>query len=256
MTDIDLVKLKELALSASSGCWHQETEHECAWNVVDENGIQVAIMQQRTTIRDNPKQTDRAANAAFIAGANPAVILTLIEQLEAARIQIDGANDRCRLIFYAKNHWADRARAAEAELKRRDEQEPAAFTSQANLDAISSKPAKQLEFLTGDKSVYRNPVALYTTAVPAVLPPEVTPADAECSYSAGRAEAWASGANWMREKVKAMSCQPEKVVKLPAAEKDGGTDWQGDITAGCVNRMRGKCIEGLEAAGVKWVEGE
>jgi len=141
MKDIDLVKLKELALSASSGCWHQETEHECPWNVVDENGIQVAIMQQRTTIRDNPKQTDRAANAAFIAGANPVVILALIEQLESAQRAEGAAKTR---IAELERQWEfrsptpdayeaackalgkhrQRADAAEAELKRRDDAVP------------------------------------------------------------------------------------------------------------------------------------
>jgi|GEM_PF-2641358 len=49
--------------------------------------------------------------------------------------------------------------------------EPVAYTSQANLDALAKKPPKTLEFMTGDKSVYRNPVTLYTES-PAPVTPE------------------------------------------------------------------------------------
>lgn len=68
-------------------------------------------------------------------------------------------------------------------------------------------------------------------------------------------------AEWMIEtgkvtdlKVLYTAAQPLKVVELPLPENDGGTDWQGDITAGCVNQMLGKCINALNAAGVKWVQ--
>ncbi|QHJ81462.1 MAG: hypothetical protein [Bacteriophage sp.] len=36
------------------------------------------------------------------------------QRAEAAEAQRAGAEDRCRIMFDAKNHWADRARAAEA----------------------------------------------------------------------------------------------------------------------------------------------
>jgi len=87
----------------------------------------------------------------------------------------------------------------------------------------------------------------------ALLPPEMTMTD--CVKKRIDTE-FMAGYNQAISDAKALGCQSAKVVKLPPAEKDGGTDWQGDITAGCVNRMRDKCLAALDAAGVKWVEGE
>ena len=81
---IDLAKLKQAALAATPEApeWHQETEHDCPWNIVDSNGVQVAITQQRTAVSQNVKQTDRAAVAKFIAAADPATVLALVRQVE------------------------------------------------------------------------------------------------------------------------------------------------------------------------------
>lgn len=40
----------------------------------------------------------------------------LQQKLDAAEVEKTGAEERCRMMFDAKNHWADRARAAEAKL--------------------------------------------------------------------------------------------------------------------------------------------
>lgn len=40
----------------------------------------------------------------------------LRQRAEAAEIEKSGAEERCRMMFDAKNHWAGRARAAEAKL--------------------------------------------------------------------------------------------------------------------------------------------
>lgn len=40
----------------------------------------------------------------------------LEQEKEAAEVEKAGAEERCRMMFDAKNHWADRARAAEAKL--------------------------------------------------------------------------------------------------------------------------------------------
>ncbi|WP_033782042.1 hypothetical protein [Pantoea sp. 9140] len=43
--------------------------------------------------------------------------LSALEQrAEAAEVEKAGAEERCRMMFDAKNHWADRARAAEAKM--------------------------------------------------------------------------------------------------------------------------------------------
>ncbi|WP_228299227.1 hypothetical protein [Klebsiella pneumoniae] len=79
----EVLALKQLVSGASQGSWHQEFEHDCPWNIVDENGVQIAITQQRTPVRDNPKQTDRTANAAFMAAASPTAVTALFELTEA-----------------------------------------------------------------------------------------------------------------------------------------------------------------------------
>lgn len=79
----EVLALKQLVSGASQGSWHQEFEHDCPWNIVDENGVQIAITQQRTPVRDNPKQTYRTANAAFMAAASPATVTALFELTEA-----------------------------------------------------------------------------------------------------------------------------------------------------------------------------
>lgn len=51
---------------------------------------------------------------------------------------------------------------------------------------------------------------LYTAPPPAALPPEVTEQDAPLGCSAHGANCWMVGANWMRERTKALGGQPPK----------------------------------------------
>lgn len=44
---------------------------------------------------------------------------------------------------------------------------PVAWTSQSNLDAVALEIPNNLEFMSGDKGVYKKPVPLYTTPQPA-----------------------------------------------------------------------------------------
>lgn len=79
--------LKAAAEKATHGQW-LVTEQDCRWNIDDENGRAIAIAQQRKPIRDDYKQAERTANAEFIALANPANILALVEALEKAQQRI------------------------------------------------------------------------------------------------------------------------------------------------------------------------
>lgn len=76
-----LDELKAAALAATPGPWLIADENT-PWNILDAIGFDVAISQQRTTVHHNPKQTDRTANAKFIAAANPAAVLALLAELE------------------------------------------------------------------------------------------------------------------------------------------------------------------------------
>lgn len=95
---------------------------------------------------------------------------------------------------------------------------------------------------------------VYAAAPPAVLPHKLSmDIDPELQGEFRVHEAIRrKGFNQALDAALELGAQPQKVVELPAPEKDGGTDWQGDITAGCVNRMRDKCIAALDAANVKW----
>ncbi|MFM4167610.1 ead/Ea22-like family protein [Klebsiella pneumoniae subsp. ozaenae] len=77
-------RMKAAAEKATHGQW-LVTEQDCRWNIDDESGRAIAIAQQRTPIRDDYKQAERTANAEFIALANPANILALVEALEKAQ---------------------------------------------------------------------------------------------------------------------------------------------------------------------------
>ena len=76
---LDIQKLKQAAQKATQGQWIVESQ-DCRWNVTDAEGVQVALAQQRTATRDDPKQADRTANAEFIALANPENVQVLISQ--------------------------------------------------------------------------------------------------------------------------------------------------------------------------------
>lgn len=58
--------------------------------------------------------------------------------------------------------------ALQVKLAELEKQEAAAWTSKANLDALKSEPGKTLEFMTRDKSIYSNPVPLFTRPAPAI----------------------------------------------------------------------------------------
>ena len=87
-------RMKAAAEKATHGQW-LVTEQDCRWNIDDESGRAIAIAQQRTPIRDDYKQAERTANAEFIALANPANILALVEALEKAQ-QVD--EELCKLL--------------------------------------------------------------------------------------------------------------------------------------------------------------
>lgn len=101
-------------------------------------------------------------------------------------------------------HWKQRAEAAEAErsalqdgfaeaIRHKDrladelnelaKQEPVAWTSQANLVTLKSEQCKTLEFMTGDKSIYSNPVPLYARPAPAVSLAELVPCPYPCGWN-------------------------------------------------------------------------
>ncbi|HBT0294233.1 TPA: ead/Ea22-like family protein [Klebsiella pneumoniae] len=110
-------RMKAAAEKATHGQW-LVTEQDCRWNIDDESGRAIAIAQQRTPIRDDYKQAERTANAEFIALANPANILALVEALEKAQQKIDELeNDEVRQRLANAEHQLYMAELAKHNLK-------------------------------------------------------------------------------------------------------------------------------------------
>lgn len=173
MKDIDLVKLKA-DISARKGMPDFSAHHN-------------APFERMKTINET------------MSSFTPDVVESLIEQLEAAQHERDEWIEQSRANTFLYAAMKARAELAEAELKRRDAQEPVGWQ-------FKSVNGDWLGLLNWDGKNYAikegcevRPV--YADAPAAVLPPEVSASDAECSMSPERAEAWASGANWMREQV-------------------------------------------------------
>lgn len=96
----------------------------------------------------------------------------IINEYEAAMFAANEAGYAGMTAEQVIRSLAERAEAAEAKLEM---QKPVAWTSQANLDTLKSEQCKTLEFMTGDKSIYSNPVPLFTPAAPAVSLAELVP---------------------------------------------------------------------------------
>lgn len=98
----------------------------------------------------------------------PEVIIALIEQLEAAQRERDEAVLLRLEVSGALSSATVRYEQAEAELKRRDAQEPVAWISERNLKNLG----KQFSVYVKHEPVMVRPVALYTH--PAALPPKIS----------------------------------------------------------------------------------
>lgn len=83
------------------------------------------------------------------------VLLTasgIVQRAEAAEVEKAGAEERCRMMFDAKNHWADRAREAEGKLAELEKQGRILFNIKLPSDApdlINLSPDQQTEFNRG-----------------------------------------------------------------------------------------------------------
>jgi len=286
MTDIDLVKLKERysvpEVPKCRVCGGELTLQRagdgptiwgCSGMIDDPTGERNWIYAEGRSCADEHYERSRWSD--YRRGGDSDVI-ALIEQLEATQRERDELTHKDYLTWHAAAcKFRQRAESAEAELKRRDEQEPVPKLSPERITEIMQDAWNEWCDDTGcypDDFEYKNEQLFFdagrwayliaervvnAAAHAAVIPPEKRKLENAPEYlEKGAKLTWMSGYNQAILDAKTLGCQPEKVVKLPPAEKDGGTDWQGDITAGCVNRMRDRCIAALAAAGVKWVEGE
>jgi len=125
----DLNKLKELAGKATPGPWAMAIDWERAAvystskDAYPEGKRVVCSGNQNNKGRYNAESWSGSdwSDAAFIAAANPATVIGLIEQLEAAQRRIAEVEARLRGTEESLIAAVDHAEAAEAELSRRGE---------------------------------------------------------------------------------------------------------------------------------------
>lgn len=80
---LDLDLLEQAGNKATSGSWTTENPSETKWNVYDAEGNDIAIAQQVRSLKEDPKQEERTANAQWIAIASPKSILELTNKVRA-----------------------------------------------------------------------------------------------------------------------------------------------------------------------------
>lgn len=86
----DLDALERLAMLATPGPWTDETEKgETYPHCVTADGYYIASAHAAC-----PRSEDGAENAAFIAAANPSVVLALIAEVRALRERVDAHIER------------------------------------------------------------------------------------------------------------------------------------------------------------------
>jgi hypothetical protein len=83
----DVGELERLARAATPGPWH--VQGVGIGGIEDTDGNVIAQAQQFKPVRNKDDLNDRIQNAAFIAAANPAAVLALIDRVRAAEAERD-----------------------------------------------------------------------------------------------------------------------------------------------------------------------
>lgn len=88
-----------------------------------------SALQQKLDAAEAKSDHDRIQIELLIAALDNEQLLCkrAEHRAEAAEVEKTGAEERCRMMFDAKNHWADRARAAEEKLAELEKQEPVEY---------------------------------------------------------------------------------------------------------------------------------
>lgn len=208
----DLNKLKDLAKKATPGPWAAASDWERA--AVYSTSKDAHPKGKRVVCSGNQNNDGRYNaeswsgsdwnDAAFIAAANPSVIINLIERLEAAEARLANPDAWVRGLEESLIAANDRAEAAEAELERLMAQEPIMFGitdcdgkpyfDEICVDADGGLLADVVDSLNEvveahdveNESCY-SVVALYTAAQPAALPDYFAELVAKARHSAEKA---------------------------------------------------------------------
>lgn len=103
MSNIDKQSLRTAAENATPGEWCTDDYH----GVIADAGLNANYYIASCSGPDN------RSNKRFIAAANPAAVLALLDELEAAENRIAEVESQRRMAFMACNRWEDKFREAE-----------------------------------------------------------------------------------------------------------------------------------------------
>jgi|GEM_PF-6146258 len=255
MSNIDLNKLKKLAIAATPGEWQfRPTTPFMDAEIASENNVRVVNLLAGDVSK---------ANSEFIAAVSPSTIIAIIEQLEAAQrsnsAQDDHINQQQNRIDSLEKTNAELGKElckAQAELARRDALEPVAYwrkyfraNGSCHADGINEKkyhlqnPPHAIDGGTYEVT------PLYTAAPAAVLPEKLVYGNENCL---GCTEEFIAGYNHRIEDDKSLGCQPVKEVVLPKEAYFEDDECPEIIKAYIAKDL----ISALDAAGVKWREAE
>ncbi|WP_208950680.1 ead/Ea22-like family protein [Rahnella sp. ChDrAdgB13] len=148
MTDkTDIAALREAAIKATCGDWCTDSQH----SVIADAGLNANYYVAACS------GPDCKENAKFIALANPATILTLLDQLEAERQQQEAAEHALEVAVKCANSGAvelrERAEAAEKERDRLDASETQLIDER---DSAEQALSDMYEAATGNRPEWSN----------------------------------------------------------------------------------------------------
>lgn len=185
----------------------------------------------------------------------------LHEKREAAERERDELRVEAEKYVELSGRNAARAQKAEAELARRDAAagEAVAYQIHSDLEGWLECTPERYKEVAARPIIHGKHsggwlVRKLFTAQPAVLPPEITPTQAEALTFRNPFD-FSNGANWMRDQVKALGCQPEKVVMLPSIDNISippSLALSGNDTVLFMQQYEHYVKEALDVAGVKW----
>ncbi|KQN56755.1 hypothetical protein [Erwinia sp. Leaf53] len=267
MKDIDLNKLKDLAIKAAAGSFpvphaFEEDRNYCEAEI-NYLSFAEAVTPAAFLAIVNDLQAEVAAkqqNVDYLADRIPETqhngMMQLSHQLEEAQALLRHTQDKLGKALLRNSEQA-------VQLARRDAAtgEPIGYIDPDCLKEYRGVKSGGSWSATPKTGEYNQTLPIYLAAQPAALPPECSldgldhqSKDSEDIRNLAECVGW----NACRDAAKALGCQPIPVVKLPARFKPKVSSLLGNHAAvmasnsdgGWVN-LKG-VIEALDASGIKW----
>jgi len=245
----DLNKLKELAERCDSMCASVDL-HAAYSNFITyiEPKDVVALFNQLEAVHAECVRLDRESQnlSTQLGGCDR---LRLEAQQRVAELQSEAEREGGITIdaMDSMREWRLRAETAEAEIARRDKAVGEPPKELANLEHFIAFWRKVKDGAMKpcandiDHTVWFMEGLSNIDAQPSALPPEVDSSDVPRFYQGTWQEEdnWVAGANWMREKAKALGCKP---ITLPKIKHPAQFDYADEVIA--MLREQGFTVEG------------